>query len=71
MPAKNAWAYLVRVWLEPGEDGGVWRASLTDLATRQARYFADYTNLLQYLAGLPELPTAQHPQGEAKDEPKR
>ena len=66
MPAKNARAYLVRVWLEPGEGGGVWRASLTDLATRQARYFADYANLLEYLEGLS---AAQRPQKGAQDEP--
>jgi len=70
MPAKNAWAYLVRIWLEPGEGGEVWRASLTDLATRQARYFADYANLLRYLEEIAGPSAAQHLQG-GTDDPKR
>lgn len=49
MPAKNALAYLVRVWLEPGESGGVWRASVTDLTTRQVHYFTDYAAFLDFI----------------------
>jgi hypothetical protein len=70
MPAKNAWAYLVRIWLETGEGGEVWRASLTDLATRQARYFADYADLLRYLEEVAGPSSAQRLPGR-KDEPKR
>lgn len=49
MLAKNALTYLVRIWLEPGQGGGVWRASVTDLATRQVRYFAHPASLLGFL----------------------
>ncbi|MBI5813275.1 MAG: hypothetical protein HZB27_12175 [Meiothermus silvanus] len=59
MPAKNAWAYLVRIWLEPGEGGEVWRASLTDLATRP-----------QALRPAASLLSAVHPAAQSASPPR-
>ncbi|MCL6569295.1 MAG: hypothetical protein K6T35_10570 [Meiothermus silvanus] len=50
MPAKNAWAYLVRIWLEPTQGGeGVWRASVTETRTQERRYFTNPEELKQFL----------------------
>ena len=41
--------YVVRTWREPGEAGGVWRASLRDGATSESRHFASAEALAHFL----------------------
>jgi hypothetical protein len=42
-------SYLVRVWWEPRPQGQVWRASVTDLATGERKYFATPERLARHL----------------------
>lgn len=45
--------YLLRVWREPEHDGpSLFRAVLTDVGTRETRYFSDVTDLAQHLRSL-------------------
>lgn len=43
----NYQSYLLRIWQE--EDYGTWRASLTNISTRECHAFSDITNLYSYL----------------------
>jgi hypothetical protein len=44
--------YVVRIWRKPTADGpGVWRASVTDVASREKCYFATPRALAAFLGG--------------------
>lgn len=45
--------YVVRIWLEPTEDGaGSWRASLTDVATHERHAFSSPQALGAFVQAL-------------------
>lgn len=41
--------YVVRAWLEPGPDGGAWRASVREGSTGEVRHFAEALALARFL----------------------
>jgi|FLYL01.1.fsa_nt_gi hypothetical protein len=56
--------YVVRIWREPTADGpGAWRASATDVASRERCYFATPKALATFLSGEGgEDERKEHPQ---------
>jgi hypothetical protein len=51
MDPRPAQTYIVRIWWErnPDEEGGVWRASLTEVHSKERHYFKSPEDLLRYL----------------------
>lgn len=50
MRPRPAQSYVLRIWWEPSECGSdAWRASLTEVHTREAHYFASLEALVDYL----------------------
>lgn len=45
--SKNYQSYLLRIWLD--NEFGTWRASLTNIATREWQAFPNIVNLFSYL----------------------
>jgi hypothetical protein len=41
MTTVTADIYIVRVWLEPSQQGPIWRASITDARSHEKHYFAN------------------------------
>jgi hypothetical protein len=48
--SENRHLFVVRVWHEPGGDGGQWRGSVEHAATGQRLYFATLDQLADFIA---------------------
>ncbi|WP_027891576.1 hypothetical protein [Calidithermus chliarophilus] len=55
MDPQPAQTYIVRIWWEQTHDGegGAWRASLTEVHSKERRYFKSPDELLHYLSQHP------------------
>lgn len=61
---RSSGVYVVRIWLEAGDGGEVWRASATDTATKERHFFADPATLGAFFASVPLWPAAAPPDPE-------
>ncbi|WP_018466986.1 hypothetical protein [Calidithermus timidus] len=61
MNPPPAQTYIVRIWWEksPEREGGVWRASLTEVHSKERHYFKSPEELLRYLSQRPDEPRSQ------------
>lgn len=49
MPRNPANVFIVRMWLEDEADKADWRASVTNVKTRDKQYFRNVETLVQHL----------------------
>jgi hypothetical protein len=52
MTTVTADVYILRVWLEPSQEGSTWRASVTDAKSQEKRYFVSPEALGLFLLEL-------------------
>jgi hypothetical protein len=52
MTTVTADVYILRMWLEPSQEGSSWRASVTDAKAQEKRYFANPEALTLFLKEL-------------------
>jgi hypothetical protein len=52
MTTVTADIYILRLWLEPSQEGPTWRASVTDAKSQERRYFATPEALTLFLREL-------------------
>ncbi|RIH89475.1 hypothetical protein [Calidithermus roseus] len=61
MDPQPAQTYIVRIWWEqtPDGEGRAWRASLTEVHSKERRYFKSPEDLMRYLSRRSGEPPAQ------------